>query len=161
MRPGLAYAAALRAWWPAIQGPCVYAYPCAWDSVVHHRMAHREKTRGLEWLVVRPHPPRCELGEKNSDRRLHAATNSLRKRHEGPWVWLVYRDLEGRCLFSSHIAAPCCLTFVRRVHSQTFKGGPAILGEWVGCRYSNRSRNVGTRLLWLVGLSKYGTQVQA
>ena len=61
------------------------------------------------------------------------ATKSLQNRYEGPWVWLAYR--EARYLFSNHIAAPCCLTFVRRVRSQTFEGGigtPRFLaGEWV------------------------------
>ena len=56
-------------------------------------------------------------------RRPRAAVKSPRKRAEGPWVWLAYRG--GRCLFSTHIVAPCFLTFVRRdrVHSQTFEGG--------------------------------------
>ena len=48
-------------------------------------------------------------------------TNSSRQGDEGPWVWLAYRA--ERCLFSSHIFAPCFSTFVRRVHSQTFEGG--------------------------------------
>ena len=56
-----------------------------------------------------------------------------RIRNEGPWVWLDYR--QDRCLFSTHIVAPCFLTFVRRVHSQTFEGGidaPRFLvSEWV------------------------------
>ena len=47
--------------------------------------------------------------------------NSSRQGDEGPWVWLAYRA--ARCLFSSHIFAPCSLTFVRRVHSQIFEGG--------------------------------------
>ena len=59
--------------------------------------------------------------------------NSSRQGDEGPWVWLAYR--EERCLFSTHIVAPCFLTFVRRVHSQTFEGGidaPRFLvSEWV------------------------------
>ena len=70
---------------------------------------------------------------KKSNRRPRTATKSLRKRYEGPWVWLAYR--EERYLFSTHIVAPYFLTFVRRVHSQTFKGGidaPRFLvSEWV------------------------------
>ena len=41
---------------------------------------------------------------------------SPRKRDEGPWVWFAYP--EERYLFLSQMAAPCFLTFVRRVHSQ-------------------------------------------
>ena len=59
--------------------------------------------------------------------------NSSRQGDEGPWVWLAYR--EERYLFSTHIVAPCFLTFVRRVHSQTFEGdidAPRFLAsEWV------------------------------
>ena len=47
--------------------------------------------------------------------------NSSRQGDEGPWVWLAYR--EERCLFSTHIVAPCFLTCLRRVHSETFEGG--------------------------------------
>ena len=63
---------------------------------------------------------RYKLGGKLSDRRPRAATKSPRQRYEGPWVCPAYR--EGRYLFSTHIAAPCFLTFVRRVHSQTLEG---------------------------------------
>ena len=70
--------------------------------------------------------------QKKSNRRPRTATKSLRKRYEGPWVWLAYR--EERYLFSTHIVAPYFLTFVRRVHSQTFEGGldaPRFLvSEW-------------------------------
>ena len=59
--------------------------------------------------------------QKKSNRRPRTATKSLRKRYEGPCVWLAYR--EERYLFSTHIFAPYFLTFIRRVHSQTFKGG--------------------------------------
>ena len=83
---------------------------------------------------------RYKLVGENSNRRPRAATKPLRKRHEGPWVWLAYR--EGRCLFSTHIAPPCFLTFVRRVHFQTFEGGigaPRFLA-------SERPRVVGNRI---------------
>ena len=95
---------------------------------------------GLFWRALKPGPPkpRClalhykPVGKK-SNRRPRAATKSLRKRDEGPCVWLAYR--EERYLFSTHIVAPYFLTFVRRVHSQTFKGGidaPRFLvSEWV------------------------------
>ena len=72
--------------------------------------------------------------QKKSNRRPdpRTATKSLRKRYEGPWCWLAYR--EERCLFSTHIAVPFFLTSVRRVHSQTFEGGidaPRFLvSEW-------------------------------
>ena len=71
--------------------------------------------------------------QKKSNRRPRTATKSLRKRYEGPCVWLAYR--EERYLFSTHIVAPYFLTFVRRVHSQTFEGGidaPRFLvSEWI------------------------------
>ena len=67
-------------------------------------------------------------------------TNSSRQGGEGPWVWLAYRA--ERCLFSSHIFAPCFLTVVPRVHSQTFEGGigaPRFLAsEWVICSLIDR-----------------------
>jgi len=44
-----------------------------------------------------------------------------RIRNEGPWVWLDYR--QDRCLFSTHIVAPCFLTFSHRVRFKTFEGG--------------------------------------
>ena len=44
-----------------------------------------------------------------------------RIRNEGPWVWLDYR--QDRCLFLTHIVAPCFLTFSHRVRSKTFEGG--------------------------------------
>ena len=73
---------------------------------------------GFDALTIRLH---YKLVEKKSNRRPRTATKSLRKRYEGPWVWLAYR--EERYLFSSHMVAPYFLTFVRRVHSQTFEGG--------------------------------------
>ena len=70
-----------------------------------------------------------------SNRRPRAATKSLRKSYayEGPWVWLAYR--EGRYLgpFSTHIVAPYFLTFVCRVHSQTFEGGIGTLRFFANC----------------------------
>ena len=70
--------------------------------------------------------------QKKSNRRPRTAAKSLLKRYEGPWVWRAHR--EGRCLFSTQRFAPCFLTFVRRVHSQTFEGGldaPRFLvSEW-------------------------------
>ena len=60
-----------------------------------------------------------------SNRRPRTAAKSPRKRNEGPWARLAYR--EGRCPVSTHIAALYfpIITFaiVRRVHSQTFEGG--------------------------------------
>ena len=44
-----------------------------------------------------------------------------RIRNEGPWVWLDYRH--DRCPFSTHIVAPCFLTFSHRVRFKTFEGG--------------------------------------
>ena len=77
---------------------------------------------------------RYKLSGKISNRRPRTATKSLRKRYEGPWVWLASRYREERYLFSTHIVAPCFLTFVRRVHSQTFEGdigAPRFLAsEW-------------------------------
>ena len=76
--------------------------------------------------------------------------NSSRQGDEGPWVWLAYR--EGRCLFSTHIVAPCSLAFVRRVHSQTFEGGidaPRFLvSKWViGTQFDRvmSARDAGAR----------------
>ena len=83
----------------------------------------------VPWVVSLQYKP---VGKK-SNRRPRTATKSLRKRYEGPWVWLAYR--EERYLLSTHIDSPCFLTFVRRVHSQTFEGGidaPRFLvSEWV------------------------------
>ena len=81
------------------------------------------------WLAALHYKP----VQKKSNRRPRTATKSLRKRYEGPWVWLAYR--EERYLFSTHIVAPCFLTFVGRVHSRTFEGGidaPRFLAsEWM------------------------------
>ena len=78
-------------------------------------------------------PLQYKLVGTKSNRRPRAATKLLRKSHEGPCVWLAYR--EERYLFSTHIVTPYFLTFVRRVHSQTFEGGidaPRFLvNEWV------------------------------
>ena len=82
---------------------------------------------------------------------------SSRQGDEGPWVWLAYRV--ERCLFSSHIFAPCFLTFVRRVHSQTFEGGigaPRFLAsEWVTGSLIDRARNynAGTRCRRVININ--------
>ena len=77
--------------------------------------------------------PHYKLVGGETNRRPRTAAKSLRKRYEGPWVWLAYR--EGRYLFSTHIISPYFLTFVRRVNSQTFEGGigtPRFLArEWI------------------------------
>ena len=84
-------------------------------------------------------PLRYKLSGGGSNRRPHPATKSLRKRYEGPscWEWLTYR--EERCHFSFHVVAPCFLTVVRRVDSQTSEGGigapPFLASEWfIGIR---------------------------
>ena len=65
--------------------------------------------------------PRGILIKPTSPRRAAAKSLRIRRRYEGPWVLLAYRA--ERCIFSTHIGAPCFLTFARRVHSQTFEGG--------------------------------------
>ena len=74
----------------------------------------------------------------------------LRKRHEGPWVWLA--DREERRPFSTHRFAPCFLTFVRRVHSHTFERGigapgPLTGGWFIGVRVDRvmPARDAGAR----------------
>ena len=84
--------------------------------------------------------PRCKLGGGIQTGAPVQLQKSWRKRHEGPWVWPLYRAGMGRGVnvVSSRLAypPPCFLTFVRRVHSRTFEAGigaPRFLagsGEW-------------------------------
>ena len=91
----------------------------------------------------RGHPSSSELGNerlrcccslqyklvgKKSNRRPRTATKSMRKRYEGPWVWIAYR--EERYLFPTHIVAPYFVTFVRRVPLKPLKEASMPRVSW-------------------------------
>ena len=118
----------------AAQGGCAGVW-CQW------RHSSGIGTTGHQLLAmhmpITPPAWHCAIGAwaDEKKRRPRTAAKSLRKRHEGPWVWLAYREV---CyLFSTHRFAPHFLTFVRRVHSETFEGGldapHFFASEWVIC----------------------------
>ena len=111
-----------RAEWEVIKQRSAEKRQKAWEKAEREYAEHRATRPGggslkfIFWLLL-------ELVSRN--------------RNEGPWVWPDYR--QDRCLFSTHIVAPCFLTFSHRVRSKTFEGGfdaPRFLSsEWfVGIR---------------------------
>ena len=68
--------------------------------------------------------PVCGLACRNTSPRISPAViRELRNRRGDAMRGLGYGSRIGRCLFSTHIVAPCFITFVRRVRSQNFEGG--------------------------------------
>ena len=85
----------------------------------------------------------------------HAATKVPRQRYGGPRVPRIERGVVTsrlRVTYLPPVHAPVCLTFVRRVHSETFEGGigaPRFFASgWVVCIRIDRvmsARDAGAR----------------
>ena len=95
-----------------------YTYDLAFEALVDTLQRHQAtrpwggSLKSIFWLLL-------ELVSRN--------------RNEGPWVWLDYR--QDRCLFSTHIVAPCFLTILHQVRSKTFnlkEVSTPCASYWVG-----------------------------